>query len=85
MISLLFYGVPQGGSNPCYRREKAARMPETPLRATPFDKALLSNAEGLRTGLGGLIPAYTADIFEINEANNSSPTRQIQPCQTSCY
>jgi len=32
--------------------------PETPPRATPFGKALLSEAEGLRTGLGGLIPAY---------------------------
>ncbi|MFI3198300.1 MAG: hypothetical protein QX196_08270 [Methylococcaceae bacterium] len=27
-----------------------SRVPETPPRATPFDK--------LRTGLGGLIPAY---------------------------
>jgi len=29
------------------------RLPETPPRATPFDK--------LRTGLGGLIPAYDCD------------------------
>ena len=33
-------------------------VPETPPRAKPFDKAHLSLAEGLWTGLSGLIPAY---------------------------
>ncbi|HEY8036420.1 MAG TPA: hypothetical protein VIF37_12640 [Methylobacter sp.] len=32
-------------------------LPETPPRATPFDKALPSKVEGLSAGLGGLIPA----------------------------
>jgi hypothetical protein len=39
-------------------------MPETPPRASPFDKAILNITEGFWTGLGGLIPAYTSKIHE---------------------